>query len=107
MTRARDGGIWSGNFKDGVMHGHGTYTKMADDSGFEYTGDFVDDKFQGRGSCRQVRTELWTVVCETEFGMNGRWANGSSYVGEFANGVCHGLGTFVWSDMGEYKGCWV
>ena len=35
------------------------------------------------------------------------WGSGTRYDGEFLNGFYNGLGTFVWSDRGEYKGCWM
>ena len=35
-----------------------------------------------------------------------RWADGSTYNGQFRDNNIHGKGEYVWSDMRKYDGEW-
>jgi hypothetical protein len=45
------GDVWDGEFKNGVVHGNGTF-RTDIPSKLEYQGTFVDGKFEGQGTCR-------------------------------------------------------
>ncbi|MEO0698824.1 MAG: 2-isopropylmalate synthase, partial [Pseudomonadota bacterium] len=44
-----DGGVYEGEFRNGVQHGQGTYRLP---SGYEYTGEWVDGEIRGQGTAR-------------------------------------------------------
>jgi hypothetical protein len=46
------GDVWEGEFKNGLVHGQGTYRSNSDSLPFEYRGGFANGKFEGHGSCR-------------------------------------------------------
>ena len=79
-----DGNKLVGQWKDGGLHGQGTYTWP---SGTKYVGEFKDGKQHGQGT--------------------STWANGNKYVGEFKDGKQHGQGTTTYASgakyVGEYK----
>ena len=70
-----DGGIYEGEFKDGVPHGIGTL-KFPD--GGSYTGQFKDGKINGQGTFM--------------------FKDGGNYFGEHKNGRPHGHGTLTFSN---------
>ncbi|MEL6425456.1 MAG: 2-isopropylmalate synthase, partial [Pseudomonadota bacterium] len=43
------GGVYEGEFKDGLQHGQGTYRLP---NGYEYTGNWVDGRIEGQGTAR-------------------------------------------------------
>ena len=50
LTRQyEDGGVYEGEFRDGLQHGQGTYRLP---NGFEYTGEWVDGQITGQGVAR-------------------------------------------------------
>ena len=69
------GDVYDGNFRNGAMHGKGTYT-WAD--GTKYEGDWEDDKRHGKGT--------WT------------WASGKVEVGQYNMGKRIGEGARWSSD---------
>ncbi len=80
----RVGNKYSGEWKDGRLHGQGIYVWA---SGTKYVGEFKDGKTHGQG----IKTSV----------------KGDKYVGEFKNNRIHGQGTFVRADgtkhVGEFK----
>lgn len=78
-----DGGVYDGDWKDGMRHGKGTY-KWAD--GELYEGDWKAGKKHGKG----------TIT----------YANGNKYEGDYVDGKQHGKGTFKWTDGDVYEGDW-
>jgi hypothetical protein len=48
-TQDEDGGVYEGTFQDGLQHGTGTYRLP---NGYEYTGEWVAGKIEGRGIAR-------------------------------------------------------
>jgi len=79
-----DGGIYSGDFKEGVPDGEGNYTDKDKNT---YSGHFVQGLLSGTG------TMTWTV--------------GDSYTGDWMNGHKHGTGTYTWASGDSYTGDWV
>lgn len=73
-----------GEWKDGVMEGHGT---MVYANGARYTGSFVGGKRSGQGTYYYV--------------------DGKRYEGQWLNGMMHGTGVFYWSDQQFVRGEWV
>jgi hypothetical protein len=50
LTRQyEDGGIYEGEFRDGLQHGQGTYRLP---NGFEYTGEWLEGAISGQGVAR-------------------------------------------------------
>ena len=78
-----DGSTYVGEFRDGKLHGQGTYTFP---SGTEYVGEFKDGKFHGQGT--------YTYV------------DGGRYVGEFRDDKFHGQGTYTYADGTVEEGNW-
>jgi hypothetical protein len=80
-----------GGFRDGLMHGKGTYNWS---SGSQYVGDFSDGMMHGKGTYT--------------------WTNGSHYIGEYRNNKKNGFGVFTvprtaydiksQGSMGDWKG---
>jgi hypothetical protein len=64
-----NGGIYEGEFRNGVQHGTGTYRLP---NGYEYTGEWVDGEIRGQGVAR--------------------FPDGSVYEGQFAAGRPQGDG---------------
>jgi len=72
-----------GEWKDGKMHGHGTFTLP---DGEKYVGEFKDGLPHGRGT--------------------STWPDGLKYVGEWKDDKMHGQGTFTLPDGTKYAGEW-
>lgn len=75
------GGFYSGDVKDNVPHGQGTFTS----SNCIYTGEFFQGSIEGRGTVEDFLT-------------------GTSYTGQFAGGQPNGMGTYKFADGSEYEG---
>ena len=90
------GNLYIGQWRDNKRNGLGSYffnlpewrenqhsEYWLKENTENYTGEFVNDHFQGQGSYR--------------------WANGHRYVGEFFAGDKHGLGTFYYAKTGTAR----
>ena len=90
------GNLYIGEWKDNRRHGRGSYFyNLAEwrenrhtefwlqDNTENYTGEFVNDHFQGQGTYR--------------------WADGKRYVGGFFAGEKHGHGTFYYDVTGTAR----
>ena len=73
--------IYVGSFSQGKMHGKGIYTGA---DGRKYDGEFKDDKLHGKG----ILT----------------WANGNKYDGEFKDSKMHGKGIYTFANGSKYEG---
>ncbi len=100
-----------GQFRNGHLEGRGTlYFRNGD----VYSGDFHDDKKQGRGVYFWKDDKSDAQRYEGEFKnskRNGRgvflWNDGSRYEGQFLNGLQHGQGVLFRADGSrEYEGDW-
>ena len=82
-TWEESGSKYVGEWKDGTMHGHGTYLFP---SGKKYVGDWKDANEHGQGTTA--------------------YPNGDKHVGEYKNGYEHGQGTFTYANGKILKGEW-
>lgn len=76
-----DGGVYQGEYKDGLFHGTGT---MVWANGAQYTGKFKYGLFNGQGKSYE--------------------ANGTYYEGEYLNGMAEGKGYLKFINGDEYRG---
>ena len=75
---------------------------------YKYTGDFVNDKWEGQGQLENYETG---DIYEGQFEngkINGKgifkWKNGEIYEGDFVNGIKHGKGIHKFPEGSEYEG---
>ncbi|PRP85687.1 hypothetical protein PROFUN_06521 [Planoprotostelium fungivorum] len=102
-----DGGIYEGDFKEGLFGGDGTYTFL---NGDKYNGQFQNGLFHGHG-----------VVTESGYVYDGEWSEGNKdgegtfkmlanpgdhYEGTFANNRFDGVGLYTWANGNTYEGHW-
>lgn len=78
--------IYKGEFKDGYLHGKGTYTWQ---SGRVYEGDWVDGKRTGKGKWQEC----------------GPASGCDYYEGEWLNSKFNGFGTFSYRCNCKFIGC--
>jgi hypothetical protein len=83
-------GEYVGEVKNGIRHGHGTYTW---NKGDKYTGEYKDGKQHGQG------TFIWTTNAQHA----GSYA-GDKYVGEFKDDKFDGQGVYTGSDGWKFVG---
>jgi hypothetical protein len=79
--RIDDGGIYIGEWKQGLRNGNGVYTSI---DGAVYSGPWLNDRFQGRG----------VFISETN----------QVYTGDWNNGLRHGSGIETWAHGDCYTG---
>lgn len=80
-----DGSFYDGDWQDGLLHGHGTFSWKS--SGDQYTGAFRRGQMHGSG--RYV------------------FRNGDVFEGEFVDGKPVGRGQYVWARENQaYRGEW-
>jgi hypothetical protein len=82
-----NGSKYIGEFKNGNMHGQGTFLFGAGNAGTKYVGEFKNGFIDGFGT--------WT------------WPNGEKYIGESKFNKMHGKGTYYYTDGTEKKGTWI
>jgi hypothetical protein len=75
------GDKYIGEYKDGKPNGHGNFTSAAGD---KYVGEFKDSNFNGQGTLT--------------------YADGIKYVGEFKDGKYNGKGTYTFANGNKYVG---
>ena len=102
-----DGGKYIGEWKDGQMHGQGTYYygEKSEWSGDKYVGKFRNGERHGQGSyfsadggkyIGEWKDDKVVEGIET-WGENTEWA-GDRYVGEYMDDQFHGQGTYTYAD---------
>ena len=79
--KGRDGSLYRGRFRNGLMQGRGD---LIGADGRHYTGDFDGNLPHGEGECL--------------------WPDGSRYRGSFRKGEMHGIGIFTWPDNSRFTG---
>jgi len=79
--------VYKGQFKNGLKHGKGKWSKGEGDEKCTFEGNYVKGKKEGYG----------------EF----RWASGNFYRGEYLDDERHGYGEMYWVDGSLYKGSWI
>ena len=101
-----EGDIYVGEFKNGELHGQGTYVGAGGD---EYVGEFKNGELHGQGTYTYASGNKY--VGEYKDGkIHGQGtythANGDKYVGEFKDAKRHGPGTYTWVDGRIDSGVW-
>ncbi len=103
-----DGSKYTGNWKNGLKHGRGTYIYGAQSKspGDKYVGDWLHGLKEGQG----VYTDRLGIY-QGEFKndlRNGQgtytWKKGDKYVGEWREGVQEGQGTLTLENGDQYVG---
>ncbi|CAD8118150.1 unnamed protein product [Paramecium sonneborni] len=79
-----DGGVYTGELKDGLPHGVGA---ISFENGSSFEGHFENGMKNGKGVYR--------------------WGDNSYYDGEFQNDAFNGYGEYYWSNGKWYKGQWI
>ncbi len=102
-TQSYGGGIYTGEWKDGVPNGYGKFTYSED---VIYEGEWKDGKLHGKGTA----TGYDGTKFEGEWkygkldGYGTKTDNGNTYVGEFKEGMMHGKGILTMADGTTYVG---
>eukprot|EP00884_Botryococcus_braunii_P012081 jgi/Botrbrau1/20874/Bobra.0135s0009.1 len=103
-------GVYTGEWVNDRRHGNGT---MVFDNGDKYEGNFVSNKFDGRGDFWKYTCGRYTLVYRGEWkkglrhGVGEQYCEmGDIYQGAFINGVCHGMGRCVYASGEVYQGQW-
>ena len=105
--KLRDGAVWEGTFKGGLLNGKGRF-KSAD--GNAYVGDFVSGKCHGTGTYTWADGTVYTgdfVEGKRTGKGTCKWTNGDTYTGDFVDGVRSGKGTYTWANGDSYTGDFV
>lgn len=82
-TKNYQSGTYTGEWKNGLRHGYGTYKWTNGDT---YAGIWVDDKRHGEG--------LYV------------WHDGSKYKGNYSHGIRSGYGIYYYTNGTIYEGTW-
>lgn len=103
-----DGTRLQGNVQDGALQGNG---KLTYSNGDCYTGNFKDDKFEGKGMLEMHSSGInyEGFFSNDRFEGQGRLfkKNKEIYVGEFSRGWFHQRGKLYYSDGDYYEGEYV
>ena len=81
-----NGDVYEGEWKNGYMHGKGTYIWS---DGDRYEGEFKEGYRSGKGKC------VWGPASEFK---------GDVYEGDFLKGDRTGIGTYTWGNDSKYAG---
>ena len=119
VTLYEDGTTYKGYNRDNKHNGWGTLTK---DDGSQYTGEFKDNQFNGYGTLRnpdgsitegmwednrfigELKNQTGCVSGDCKNSYSVLVKNGEKYIGEFKNGVPHGMGKYILADGSSYVG---
>lgn len=122
-----DGSKYSGNFKDGVWDGEGTYTsstgiiykgsftngaitgtgKITYTDGHVYEGEYKNAQRDGKGTLyyNNGSKYMGAFVADKRSGSGQIWyANGDYFNGYFVNDVKQGYGEYIYASGQSYKG---
>jgi len=101
-----EGRKYVGEFKNGKMHGQGTYTFPG---GQKYVGEWKNNNRHGQGTTTDLSgaKHVGEYKNDIKHGQGTMThADGSKYVGEYKNGKQDGQGTQIDADGGKYVGGW-
>ncbi|MBQ6788933.1 MAG: S-layer homology domain-containing protein [Clostridia bacterium] len=104
--RVGDGYVYTGQLKDGVIHGKG---KIIFDSGTTYDGEWDNGRMHGEGTITWADGTQYTgefVYNEMTGQGEMHYTSGDVYVGAFVDGVREGYGEYVWYNGDSYAGEW-
>jgi ADP-ribosyl-[dinitrogen reductase] hydrolase len=122
-----DGSKCSGEWQNGIMHGHGTITSPGK---FTYVGEWKDGKYHGKGTVTVAdgrifkghweygQLEGWGIYTDAEGNTiyNGQWHKGQKhgrgkicdkgiiYEGEFADNKFNGMGILTYEGGERFEG---
>ena len=99
------GNTYKGEYKEGLMHGVGTFTY---NNGSKYAGEFKNGFIDGEGTLTYNNGSIYNGKFKRNF-KDGygilTYINGSRYEGQWKNNQKNGIGTF-YSNNGVYNGNW-
>ncbi|MBR2200875.1 MAG: caspase family protein [Bacteroidales bacterium] len=119
VTLYEDGSRYVGMNRSNKHNGWGTLTK---DDGSIYTGEFLDNKFNGFGTLTspdgtitegmweddrfvgELKNQIGCVSGDCKNSYSVLVKNGEKYIGEFKNGLPHGMGRYILPDGSSYVG---
>jgi len=98
-------GSYEGSWKNGQIHGTGTYTLF----GSVYTGQWENGLKSGKGTLCFTNGDVYTGEWENDK-QNGygvlTFCDGSKYDGEWKDATKHGQGVFTFANSDTYCGTW-
>jgi len=107
-NRAND--KYVGEFKNGKMHGQGTYTSGGKWKGQVYVGEYKEGKRSGQGTMTLKNGGNYVGEWKDDkpHGLGKEtWENGQVYRGGYKEGKRNGQGSMTYADGNEYVGEWV
>lgn len=105
-TIAYTNGKYTGEIKNGVENGKGTFVWS---NGDKYVGDWVNGKRHGQGTMTWANGDKYTGEYKNDlFDGQGTYitANKTIYTGSFSKGKCHGYGKITFPDGSGFAGTW-
>lgn len=105
-NRVGDGYVYTGELKNGVIHGTG---KITFDNGTSYDGSWDNGKMHGKGKLTWADGTSYTGdFLYNELTGQGelRYVDGDVYIGSFVDGVREGYGEYFWTSGDRYAGEW-
>lgn len=91
-----DGSVYTGEFKDDMFNGYGTLTSP---EGTVTEGMWENNRFAG-----ELKNQTGCVSGDCKDSYSVLVKNGEKYIGEFQNGVPHGMGKYILPDGSTYTG---
>ena len=104
-----NGDKYVGGHKDGMFHGHGTYTfgSKSEWAGDKYKGQYKNNKRSGQGMYFYADGDKYKGNFENDL-YNGygayTWKDGTTYVGGYKNHKRDGQGTYTYTTGAKYIG---
>ena len=103
----RRGYTYTGDWLNGMFHGHGTLTSPR--GGWEYVGGFERHEMEGLGEL--IKDSEFKYAGEFKYSrFDGQGVcihkNGEKYEGEFQDGARYGKGTYTYPNGDNYVGDW-
>lgn len=100
----QDGFLYSGEFKNGMMHGKGTLERK---NISKHTGNFKNGYADGQGTISYVSGDIFKGAFKNGMAHGHGvkiYKNGQKYVGEWQQGQRNGLGVYSWKSGTQYIG---
>jgi len=97
----KNGSVYDGDFKNGLKHGKGVWTKGRGENLTTYTGEYLLDKKCGYGVFKWASGNIYKGYYdkdEREGHGEMVWTDGSKYLGSWVRGIQHGFGKMVFPD---------
>jgi len=109
-----DGGIYTGDLKDGKRNGSGKFEWDINEVYFTYEGSWIDDQRTGLGKQVEIdktkgaQDEYEGAWLNNKYHGKGEWkhSDGDRYVGDWKDGKKDGKGIYYYNDGDKYDGEW-